>query len=219
VARIDDISPAEAGLALEQAVSAALSAAGWSVEAQPVIGTVRPDLLVSTPRGEHVVVEVKAGKAPVHFGVVAQLAAYSKMAESMRQLGGVRSALLTMAPVSAAARDAAAGLGVMVVGAEAGPDVQQDKTPSAVAAEWVRALERELRRVRREDLEQRPIELSDRQLGELMRAAKDRGWTDETVDALRQHALSALNTPGVQLRMPLGSAADWVALAERLGLS
>ena len=125
-------NPEIVALRLEQAVSEAFSSAGWSVEEQPVLGGAKPDFLMAGPEGEHLVVEVKATtEAPLHFGMVAQAAEYAALAKSINQLSSVRSAVLTTAPVSAAARDAADRLGVSVLG----PDDDQDV--GHLAERWV----------------------------------------------------------------------------------
>lgn len=112
MARLSESDTAAAAAALERALADAFRSEGWHVEEQPVLGTARPDLLISRPSGEQIVVEVKATRSPIHFGDIAQLTAYARLAETTRQLSDVRTALFTTGTLSAAARDAAEQLGV-----------------------------------------------------------------------------------------------------------
>lgn len=54
--------------------------AQWDVRAEPVLGSFRPDMLISDKTGKAYVVEIKAGSSGAHFGSVAQVAAYQEAA-------------------------------------------------------------------------------------------------------------------------------------------
>jgi hypothetical protein len=123
---------------LERVMRQALERRGWSVEEQPVLGSLRPDFLLSREPGEHFVVQIKATRRPVHFGTVAQVDSYARMAEQARGLAQVHGVLLSTGPVSSAARDAAARVGVTVL---TSTDLQVESGDAeAVATEWARQI-------------------------------------------------------------------------------
>ncbi len=61
---------------LSRGLARYLEQEGWTVELEPVVELYRPDLLVTAPSGRVYVLELKTGQKPVHFGAVAQVAAY-----------------------------------------------------------------------------------------------------------------------------------------------
>src|ERR1700730_9774061 len=65
-----------------QALEDGLRGQRWQVEEEPLIGTVRPDLVATDPNGVSYVFEVKAEAAEAHLGAVAQVEAYR---DSFRQ--------------------------------------------------------------------------------------------------------------------------------------
>jgi hypothetical protein len=89
-------------------LAAVLRDAGWQVEVEPVLGSTRPDLLLSDDYGNTIVVELKRAPHGVHFGSVAQTAAFRDAAESAlgRDVGAMLVILGTDAhELEAAGRD------------------------------------------------------------------------------------------------------------------
>lgn len=119
---------------LERVLGSAFLSAGWTVEEQPVLGGARPDFIVTGPDSQPLVVEVKTGDAPVHFGAVAQAAELAALAKSVRGLASARAVVLATSPISVAANDAADHLGVLILGPDEAPDLEQ------LADHWVSAL-------------------------------------------------------------------------------
>ncbi|HEX4806274.1 MAG TPA: hypothetical protein VFU94_10250 [Conexibacter sp.] len=226
MARVDDKTSVEAAFALEKAVADALADAGWSVEKQPVLGTVRPDLLVESPQGDQIIVEVKAGKAPVHFGVIAQLAAYPKLAESVRHLRGVRSALMTTAPLSRAAEDASEQLGVLVFEGAARAAPEESPDLDAIAQRWAHALTKEAEGGEDATLTGDPPatsspdvaapRLSHLQKAALADAAAAYRWSYEDLVLLLDAVFGEWGAPALPQRLGLTSAHDWVRFHEQL---
>jgi len=63
-------------------LAAALRDARWHVEPEPVLGSSKPDFLLFDDSGNTLVVELKRAPHGVHFGSVAQTAAFRDAAES-----------------------------------------------------------------------------------------------------------------------------------------
>jgi hypothetical protein len=120
---------------LERVLSSAFSAAGWTVEEQPVLGGARPDFIVTSPDNQPLVIEVKTGDAPVHFGAVAQAAELAMLAKSVGGHPSARAVVLATSPISVAADDAADRLGVLMLGPDEASDLEQ------LANRWVSALD------------------------------------------------------------------------------
>jgi RecB family endonuclease NucS len=59
-----------------------LEESGWAVEAEPMVGTVQPDVVATTPDGGVYVFEVKSTGA--HLGAVAQVEAYRDSLSALR---------------------------------------------------------------------------------------------------------------------------------------
>ncbi|HET7121283.1 MAG TPA: hypothetical protein VFI17_08555 [Solirubrobacterales bacterium] len=192
------------GLALERAVAEAFDMPGWSVERQPVLGGAQPDLLVSAPGGKHFVVEIKVTTTPIHFGIIAQIAAYSAFARSTRDLREVQSVLLTTAPLTAAAKNAAHQVGVLVLDA----DLEEDTDPASLAHHWARTLAMEANPPR-----DQTSALSEEQQAALIQAASEFNWSrDDLLSLLR--AVVAEDVGPAPRRTPLRSVNDWARLFE-----
>jgi len=96
-------------------LAASLSDARWHAEAEPILGSTRPDLLISDDRGNTLVVELKRAPHGVHFGSVAQTAAFRDAAASV--LGRDVAAMLVIVGADAHELDATGrDYGVVVVG-------------------------------------------------------------------------------------------------------
>jgi hypothetical protein len=127
---------------LEQALAEGLARSGWNVEVEPVIGTVRPDVLAVGPSGDALVAEIKTSREPLHFATIAQVAGFGSLARKLRGLDRVRTIVLALGPVGASARRAAEEAGVEVVA----PEVTEahgeadERDPREVAAAWVDVL-------------------------------------------------------------------------------
>jgi hypothetical protein len=79
-------------------IAADLKERGWTVEAEPVLGSVRPDILISEDDRVYVV-EVVAGDDGVHFGSVAQAAAFGEAARNATHRD-VEAVLVVTGPMS-----------------------------------------------------------------------------------------------------------------------
>ncbi len=98
-------------------LAALLHSSGWRVEAEPVIGSVKPDLLTSDESGNTFVIELKQAPRGLHFGSVAQAAAF-RDAAALALHRNVQ-AMLVIVGANAGELDAAGrDYGVIVVGAE-----------------------------------------------------------------------------------------------------
>jgi hypothetical protein len=123
---------------LEEAVRSALEAAGWTVNDHPVIGSHQPDVLASGKSRPHLVIDIKATSRPIHFASVAQVASYVRAALDAQPSRDVRGVLLSVAPLTAAARDAAEKVGVTVLTGSDTPSAIDN--PQILAAAWAREL-------------------------------------------------------------------------------
>lgn len=137
MARLDQESSSTAAYAIEHAVADAMAASGWTVEKQPLLGAIQPDFLVSDSESHHLVVEIKVAETPINFAAIAQLAESVAVAESSRDLQGARGVLLTTAPISSAAQDAAKHLDVMISSYRAQP---KDADLNSLVSHWIGAL-------------------------------------------------------------------------------
>jgi hypothetical protein len=100
-------------------VADTLRASHWTVEEEPIIGGVQPDLLASDPAGDHsYVVEIKAPGEAGHFADVAQVAAYRRAAQAAlgRNVGAI---LVIEGDASANTTEAARELGVTLLATDA----------------------------------------------------------------------------------------------------
>ncbi len=67
-----------------------LRSSSWQVQQEPVIGTMRPDIVARDPDGKTFVFEVKAGKQDAFLGAVAQVEGYrDRLAEGGNDAQGV----------------------------------------------------------------------------------------------------------------------------------
>jgi hypothetical protein len=123
---------------LEGAVRSALEAEGWTVDDHPVIGSYQPDFMASGESRPDLIVEIKATSRPIHFASVAQVASYVRAALEAQPDREVRGVLLSIAPLTAAARDAAEKVGVTVLTGSDAPSTIDD--PQVLAAAWARQL-------------------------------------------------------------------------------
>lgn len=100
-------------------VADALRASDWTVQQEPIIGGVQPDLLASDPAGDRsYVVEIKSPGEAGHFADVAQVAAYRRAVQAAlgREVGAV---LVIEGDASANTADAARELGVTLLATDA----------------------------------------------------------------------------------------------------
>jgi hypothetical protein len=87
------------------------------VETEPVIGSAKPDLLVSDDHGNAYVIEIKMAQGGAHFGSVAQTAAFRTAAASALTQGANVRAILVLLGDEAHELDATGrDYGVDVVG-------------------------------------------------------------------------------------------------------
>ncbi len=93
----------------------------WTVEEEPQVGAMRPDLVVQSPNGATYVVEVKAGQGSAHFGSVAQVATFIEEYQDVRAVEDVRGLLVTNMATQENILEAARSLGIQVVPVRGGP--------------------------------------------------------------------------------------------------
>jgi len=86
----------------------------WTVEEEPQVGAMRPDLVVQSPNGATYVVEVKAGQGSAHFGSVAQVATFIEEYQDVRAVEDVRGLLVTNMATQENILEAARSLGIQV---------------------------------------------------------------------------------------------------------
>jgi len=99
-------------------VAEALRARHWTIQEEPIIGGVQPDLLASDPQGgRSYVVEIKSPGEAGHFADVAQVAAYRRAAQAA--LGrDVEAILVIEGDASENTAEAARELGVTLLAAD-----------------------------------------------------------------------------------------------------
>lgn len=116
-----------------QALEDALRSQRWQVEEEPLIGTVRPDLVATDPNGTSYVFEVKAEAAEAHLGAVAQVEAYR---DSLRQQLGreARGVLVLVADAPKELDDVARAAGVTVWRASPDDPDALEQLPSSLMA-------------------------------------------------------------------------------------
>jgi methylmalonyl-CoA mutase cobalamin-binding subunit len=98
------------------AVADALRETKLEVREQPIVGSMRPDLVVADPEGHTVVIDVKTGPGADHFGSIAQVAKYRKALQSTLP-GGVAAMLVIGGEIPEGFESTARDLGVDVVSA------------------------------------------------------------------------------------------------------
>jgi Restriction endonuclease len=111
--------PSAVGRGVAKIVADAFRASDWTVQEEPIIGGVQPDLLASDPAGDRsYVVEIKSPGEAGHFADVAQVAAYRRAAQAAlgREVGAI---LVIEGDASANTAEAARELGVTLVAADA----------------------------------------------------------------------------------------------------
>src|SRR5687768_606386 len=70
----------------------------WDVKPHPLFGAARPDLLLVDPHGHQFIAELKFGMGSNHFGALAQVSSYARLAKDL--LGSpVRAILITDRPL------------------------------------------------------------------------------------------------------------------------
>jgi RecB family endonuclease NucS len=96
------------------AVAETLREGAWDVQLEPIVGTVRPDLVARGPSGQTYVIEVKQADTAAWLGAVAQVEAYrNALAE---ECGDDAKGLLVMVgDTPEALGDVAARAGVVLV--------------------------------------------------------------------------------------------------------
>jgi hypothetical protein len=67
----------------------------WDVRREPIVGALRPDLVVHGPEGPTFVIEVKQGKGGGNLGAVAQVEAYRNAV--VQEIGGEAKGVLVIA--------------------------------------------------------------------------------------------------------------------------
>jgi RecB family endonuclease NucS len=92
--------------AIVSAVNKALELPGWTVEVEPIVGNVRPDLVARGPDGTTHVIEVKQGGLEANLGAVAQVEAFRNAVAEHR--GGMAKGMLVVAGEPPEDLDAAA---------------------------------------------------------------------------------------------------------------
>jgi|HubBroStandDraft_6_1064221.scaffolds.fasta_scaffold37564_3 RecB family endonuclease NucS len=89
----------------------------WDVQREPIVGTVRPDIVAHGPEGATYVIEVKQGNAGANLGAVAQVEAYRNALA--REVGGeVKGVLVVAGDAPERLGAAAKGAGVELVRTE-----------------------------------------------------------------------------------------------------
>lgn len=97
-----------------------LEQANWTVKVEPLIGTVRPDLIVKSPEGVTYLVEVKVGAGSAHFAALAQLANFQELIQDAGD-ARVKPVLVTNLDVPEAVSQAARALDISIIKAEGHP--------------------------------------------------------------------------------------------------
>jgi RecB family endonuclease NucS len=127
---------AQLGLAThEQVVDAAakvLRDSSWQVDREPVVGTMRPDIIARDPDGKTYVFEIKAGKQNAFLGAVAQVEGYrDRLAEGGQAARGV---LVLAGDAPSELDDVARSAGVALVRATSGSPADIEESLSTAFA-------------------------------------------------------------------------------------
>jgi RecB family endonuclease NucS len=99
---------------LMDAVADALQEEAWDVQREPIVGTLRPDLVARRPDGQSYVIEVKRSTVTANLGAVAQVEAY-RNALAQRGDREAKGLLVVSGVAPEALGDAAERAGVVVV--------------------------------------------------------------------------------------------------------
>jgi RecB family endonuclease NucS len=104
----------------------------WQVEQEPVVGTMRPDIIARDPDGKTYVFEVKAGKQNAFLGAVAQVEGYrDRLAEGGKTAQGV---LVLAGDAPSELDDVARSAGVALVRATSGSPTDIEESLSRTFA-------------------------------------------------------------------------------------
>jgi RecB family endonuclease NucS len=127
---------AQLGLAThEQVVDAAaktLRGSDWVVEQEPVVGTMRPDIIAHDPEGTTYVIELKTGKQNAYLGAVAQVEGYR---DRLAEQGLIARGVLVLAgDAPSELDDVAKSAGVELVRATSGSPTDIGESLSALLA-------------------------------------------------------------------------------------
>lgn len=88
----------------------------WKILVQPTIGSIRPDLLLTSPKGANIVVEIKNASGTVHISDIAQADLYRQTAASLFGKSFAGTALLTNQHLSTRLNSVARSADIDVVG-------------------------------------------------------------------------------------------------------
>jgi hypothetical protein len=91
-----------------------LDALGWNVEKEPLLGTLRPDVVAQSPDGTVYLIEVKLGNGSAHFSALAQVTAMKEALETQTNKP-IHPVIVTNMDVFDGVRDAAHELHVDVI--------------------------------------------------------------------------------------------------------
>jgi hypothetical protein len=106
----------------------------WDIVKDPLVGTVRPDMVVAKPEKTAVVVELKFGKEVAHIGDLARVAAAKAAYAQMNPDQTTTAVYVTSNQIGEGFRKAAEALGVTIVSVEP-PD-----SPEAVSSKLVQSV-------------------------------------------------------------------------------
>lgn len=103
-----------------------LEAEEWEIQLRPRVGLVEPDLIAwNRNHTAAVIIELKAGRQPVHTGILGQLNIFAaELAKEFPRVA-VKSALVTNSPVDRSLRSLAGEFGIHIL--------QTASAPSAAA--------------------------------------------------------------------------------------
>jgi hypothetical protein len=105
----------------------------WSVTAEPVFGSTRPDFLVEDGKGNAYIIEVKLAPGGAHFGSVAQIAAFREAAAAKLPQDSVGAMLVLVGQDAQELQSTGQDYGVQVIGTSS-------NVPSEVAKTVVESL-------------------------------------------------------------------------------
>jgi len=101
-------------------VATSLQRRGMGVEIEPVIGSVRPDIVATVEDGPVYIIELKTGDGSAHFSLIAQLLNFASAYAIVRPARTALAVLATTRDVPSQLFEAAEQAGVQIVRA---PDV------------------------------------------------------------------------------------------------
>lgn len=132
------------GQELRQTFFDALCDAGWLVETEEVIGSVRPDLVATSPTGVVVVATLDTDLRPIHFASVAQASRFGEIAELTYGSDNVRSVVFSTQPSEGQMRLAASAARVFLFSSDVPAAMDSHAMPAwcrDVASAWRQSLQ------------------------------------------------------------------------------